>query len=62
MSTAWPLESVILKRCVGARLVQPMTRKDAGLPLDYCMPRGRKLKRDFELWHEKRIPYRERER
>jgi hypothetical protein len=38
-----------------------MMRKDAGLSLDYCMPRGCKLKRDFEQWHEKRIPYRERE-
>jgi hypothetical protein len=61
MSTASPLESVILKGCVRVRLVQPMMRKDAGLSLGYCMPRGRKLKRDFQQRHEKRIPYREKE-
>jgi hypothetical protein len=39
-----------------------MMRKDAGTSLDYCMPAGCKLKRDFLQWHGKRIPYRGTER
>jgi len=39
-----------------------MMRKDSGLSLDYCMPGGCKLKREFQQWYEKRIPYRKRGR